>query len=292
MKFTKILIATSLIFFTSYSQAGFKTYEAEIDESEWIFEGNLLTCNLQHKVPRYGNAVFKKQAGKKQDLVFGLSYRMHPVSAVKVASVQSLSPSWLPKQRSRNLGELPIKNGGNIFVTKNTATWKLLNELETGRFPTFNYQEFDSIEDQVSVSLSAVGFRKPYDQFLDCLSELVPFKLEELAQMTLRFDFDQHKIRSKYKDQLKALAAYIRYDPNLEVVVVNGYTDSKGSRGYNDKLAQRRIDSVKELLTLEGAALSRIKTLAYGEKNPVASNRKASGRALNRRVYIKVSHVQ
>ena len=110
--------------------------------------------------------------------------------------------------------------------------------------------------------------------------------------MTLRFDFDQHKIRSKYKDQLKALAAYIRYDPNLEVVVVNGYTDSKGSRGYNDKLAQRRIDSVKELLTLEGADLSRIKTLAYGEKNPVASNRKASGRALNRRVYIKVSHVQ
>jgi outer membrane protein OmpA-like peptidoglycan-associated protein len=292
MRLIKTLLSALLAFYCQSTQASFKTYEAPLDESNWYFDGNLLACSLNHTIPMYGKASFNKRAGKKQDLVFNLSYRKQPISAVKVASVQSLSPSWLPRQRSRTLGEIPILNGSNIFSTKNTATWKLLNELEVGRFPTFSYQDFESIEDQVAVSLSAVGFKKPYDKFLDCLSTLVPYRLEELTKMTLRFDFDQHKIRSQYKEKLKALAAYVRYDPNLEVVVINGYTDSKGSRGYNDKLAQRRIDSVQKLLTLEGANLSRIKTLAFGEKDPVASNRKPSGRALNRRVYIKVSHVQ
>lgn len=285
---SKLIISCHLVACCFYANASYKIYEAELSESDWQFIGNPLGCKLTHSVPSYGDAFFAKQAGKKQSLEFKLSYKRQPITAVKVASIQSLSPSWLPRQRPRNLGNIKISPGDHIFQTKDTASWKILNELEVGRFPTFRYQSFESIQDQVAVSLSAVGFKQPYDQFLDCLTSLVPYKLNELKQMTLRFDFDKYSLKESYLNKLNALAAYVSYDPNLEVVFINGYTDSKGSRGYNEKLASKRIASVQKILMQHGADANRFKTIAYGEKKPVASNRKASGRALNRRVYIKV----
>ena len=289
----RILLLTSIstlaLFASLTVQASYKTYEAEIGESSWQFNGNPLSCKLIHKVPFYGDAIFDKQAGIKQPLSFKLNYKRQPINAVSVATVRSLAPSWLPQQRARDLGEVEIMQGQHIFKTSNIASWKLLNELEVGRFPTFRYQDFESAQDKVSVSLSAVGFKHPYEQFLDCLTSLVPFKLHQLNKMTLRFDFDKHSIRQNYHEKLQALAAYVRHDPNVEVVFIHGYTDSKGSRGYNHKLSEKRIASVQKMLSLDGVDSSRFKTLAFGEKKPVASNRSAKGRALNRRVYIRVS---
>ncbi len=288
----KQLILTSLILtgliLSDMPLAAYKTFEADISESTWQFNGNPLNCQLSHQVPYYGTATFEKNSGKGQLLNFNLSYKRQTVTNVKVASVQSLSPSWFPNRPAKQLGELPIKPGSPIFNAKGTASWKLLNELEVGQFPMFRYQDFESIEDQVAVSLSAVGFKQPFNEFLDCLSNLVPFKLHELKQMTLRFDFAKHKVKPNYREKLKALAAYIRHDPEIEVIFISGHTDSKGSRFYNHKLSERRIASVKDLLTLPGTDESRFKTLPHGERKPVATNRNASGRALNRRVYIRV----
>jgi len=285
----KTISVSFLLFYSLASSASFKVYEAEVGESTWQFNGNPISCSLSHNIPFYGDASFSKIAGKKEALKFNLSYKRHVINQVKVASITSLSPSWLPRHRARNIGEITINRGNNIFTSQKLASWKLLNELEVGRFPTFRYQNFDTIEDQVAVSLSAVGFKQPYDKFLNCLNTLVSYKLNELTKMTLRFDFDKSSVRAVYHKKLKALAAYAQYDPNLEVVFIHGFADSKGSRNYNQLLSEKRIASVQKILSSEGADSSRFKTLAFGEKNPVASNRNASGRALNRRVYIRVS---
>lgn len=286
--FNRHHLALGLLFLLPPASASYRVYEADIADSNWQFSGTPLKCNLSHKVTHYGNATFSKDSGKNKPLKFAMSYKRHPITTVKVASVQSMSPSWFPNQRTKSLGEVPISNGKSIFQTQDTGSWKLLNELEIGRFPMFRYQDFESLEDQVAVSLSSVGFKQPYDQFLDCLSDLVPYQLDELKQMTLRFDFAKHTIRKNYQDKLKALAQYVRHDPNLEVVLLSGHTDSKGSRGYNHKLSERRIASVQALLTLPGTDTSRFKTEAHGERKPIASNRQVNGRALNRRVYIRI----
>jgi sodium-type flagellar protein MotY len=283
-----ITLLISGVFASSAANAAYKTFEADISESTWQFEGTPLNCQLTHQVPYYGTASFQKSAGKKQQLGFQMSYKRQPLASVKVASVQSMSPSWLPNRPAKSLGELAIHSGQSIFKTKGLASWRLLNELEVGRFPMFRYQDFESLEDQVAVSLSAVGFKQPYAKFLNCLSSLVPFKLNELKQMTLRFDFAKHKVKQNYHQKLNALAAYIKYDPEVEVVFISGHTDSKGSRYYNHKLSERRITSVKTMLTLPGTSENRFKTIPHGERKPVATNRNASGRALNRRVYIRV----
>jgi sodium-type flagellar protein MotY len=284
---TNIFIALALV--CSNAVAGFKVYEAPMDDSKWQFEGSLINCRLSHSIPFYGDAEFEKNAGKNKDLDFKIGYKRQPLTTQKTATVQAIAPSWQPQQASRYLGEVKLASGKYLLKSKNIASWKLLNELEGGRFPTFNYQAFNQHEDQVSVALSSIGFQPEYDKFLDCLGSLITFDLHEVEKMTLYFDFDRDSVRAVNKPKLDALAAYIRFDPSIEVVFIEGYTDSKGSRSYNQKLAERRIASVKKQLSLEGVDQNRFKTIAYGEKNPAARNRTASGRAKNRRVYIKIA---
>jgi OOP family OmpA-OmpF porin len=72
------------------------------------------------------------------------------------------------------------------------------------------------------------------------------------------------------------------------VVIAVGHTDSVGSDKYNDRLSQRRADSVKAYLVSKGIEPNRIYTEGKGEKQPVASNKTKEGRAKNRRVEIEV----
>jgi len=71
-------------------------------------------------------------------------------------------------------------------------------------------------------------------------------------------------------------------------VVVEGHTSSDGSKGYNQKLSERRAASVKDALTALGADGSRISTLGLGESNPIKDNNRAAGRKINRRVQFAV----
>ena len=72
------------------------------------------------------------------------------------------------------------------------------------------------------------------------------------------------------------------------MVIAVGHTDSVGSDKYNDRLSQRRADSVKAYLVSKGIEPNRIYTEGKGEKQPVASNKTKEGRAKNRRVEIEV----
>lgn len=72
-------------------------------------------------------------------------------------------------------------------------------------------------------------------------------------------------------------------------VRVEGYTDSTGSESYNQDLSERRAMAVRDALTAEGIARSRIEVMGYGEAYPVASNDTSAGRQQNRRVEIVIS---
>ena len=78
---------------------------------------------------------------------------------------------------------------------------------------------------------------------------------------------------------------------NLEVIIAVGHTDSVGSDAYNQKLSLKRAEAVKAYLTGKGIEANRVYTEGKGEKQPIADNRTAEGRAKNRRVEIKITPV-
>ncbi len=75
---------------------------------------------------------------------------------------------------------------------------------------------------------------------------------------------------------------------NLEVIIAVGHTDSIGTDAYNQKLSVRRAEAVKAYLVSKGIEKNRVYTEGKGEKQPVADNKTAEGRAKNRRVEIEV----
>jgi OOP family OmpA-OmpF porin len=63
-----------------------------------------------------------------------------------------------------------------------------------------------------------------------------------------------------------------------------GYTDSRGSTALNLQLSKDRAEAVKMFMVNHGADGSLIQTEGYGKAHPIASNKTARGRKLNRRV--------
>ena len=101
------------------------------------------------------------------------------------------------------------------------------------------------------------------------------------------FDFDKSVVKPEGKAKLDDLIGKIK-DINLEVIIAVGHTDSVGSDTYNQKLSVRRSEAVKAYLVSKGIEKNRVYTEGKGEKQPVADNKTAEGRAKNRRVEIEV----
>ena len=101
------------------------------------------------------------------------------------------------------------------------------------------------------------------------------------------FDFDKSIIKPEGRSKLDDLANKIR-DINLEVIIAIGHTDSVGSDAYNQRLSVRRAEAVKAYLVSKGIEANRVYTEGKGEKQPIADNKTADGRAKNRRTEIEV----
>lgn len=105
------------------------------------------------------------------------------------------------------------------------------------------------------------------------------------------FDFDKSVLKPEGKAKLDDLTAKVK-NINLEVIIAVGHTDSVGSDAYNQKLSVRRAEAVKAYLVSKGIEKNRVYTEGKGEKQPVADNKTAAGRAKNRRVEIEVVGTQ
>ncbi|EJA9823995.1 fibronectin-binding outer membrane protein CadF [Campylobacter coli] len=100
------------------------------------------------------------------------------------------------------------------------------------------------------------------------------------------FGFDKVDINPVFEEKIKEIAQILdenaRYDTILE-----GHTDNIGSRSYNQKLSERRAESVAKELEKFGVDKDRIQTVGYGQDKPRSSNDTKEGRADNRRVDAK-----
>jgi OOP family OmpA-OmpF porin len=102
------------------------------------------------------------------------------------------------------------------------------------------------------------------------------------AMSNLEFDFGKYTIRSRsfvYLDRLAELLVKKHFGLKL-----SGHTDAIGSEAANLKLSENRANSVKDYLVSKGADASHIEAIGFGESQPLAPNKTAKGRQMNRRV--------
>ena len=101
------------------------------------------------------------------------------------------------------------------------------------------------------------------------------------------FDYNSAALRSASRSTLQEMADVFQRYPQT-TLRVEGHTDSTGSASYNQRLSERRANSVAGYIENMGVSTSRIDAIGYGESQPRANNSTASGRQMNRRVEIKV----
>ena len=105
------------------------------------------------------------------------------------------------------------------------------------------------------------------------------------------FDFGKANLKSQFYPALDNVASTLA-QYNQTIVEVSGHTDSVGSDAANQTLSVQRANSVGNYLIGKGLVRERFEIVGFGESRPVASNDTDSGRALNRRVEIRVVPLQ
>ncbi|WP_025822499.1 flagellar protein MotY [Shewanella marina] len=283
----KILLITTLSL-PFAAVADMRQYVAAIDNSSWrLAENTPVQCRLEHDIPSYGKAVFISEASKQLNLHFVLDMWLKP-DAVTNAKLMSKSPDWRPGKASTPITYIEYKKHFNGEVAKKDA-WFMLNELERGMQPTFYYSDWYNRNQQVAVGLSSANFKRNYNAFKDCLSRLLPYGYEDIAFTVLNYESGGNDLTQISQRQLKRVQEYLAYDQDVDLVLVDAYTDSYGSRSVNQRVAQGRAHSVKDFMIAKGIPKERIVTMAHGEKRPVATNDEIDERAKNRRVVIRIN---
>jgi OOP family OmpA-OmpF porin len=111
------------------------------------------------------------------------------------------------------------------------------------------------------------------------------------------FDFDKSNLKPAGQAKLDELVGDLR-QVDISSIAVKGYTDSIGTEAYNQRLSERRADTVRSYLVEKGVNSSVVTAQGFGEADPVAPNAlpngkdNPAGRAQNRRVEITVDGTQ
>lgn len=283
-----IFIATLPVIFITDVDAAARTYGAGFERSEWrVSEYSPLQCTLEHDIPRYGQVRFESEASRELNMRVVLGMKRLP-DTYSEAQVYSVSPSWRATTAPRRLGSLPLYRQYDSELGKRMS-WVLLTELDKGMMPTISYADWHNETDTVQVSISAVNFHQRYDDFMECVSGLLPFGFEDIAFTVLNYKEQSIELTNGSKRKLMRVGEYLSYDQDIELVLLAGYTDAYGSREENQALSVSRAQTVKDFLVEQGLKESQISIKGHGEMRHTAGNENELERRQNRRVVVQIT---
>ncbi len=102
------------------------------------------------------------------------------------------------------------------------------------------------------------------------------------------FDTNKSNLKADGKAQLDDVASKISGTARVTDIKIVGHTDSMGTEEYNQQLSVRRATTVRDYLASKGVSTSLMSISGMGESSPVADNSTKAGRAMNRRVEVKI----
>lgn len=108
---------------------------------------------------------------------------------------------------------------------------------------------------------------------------------ELLSKRIIYFEFDRAELKPEDETLIAAHARYLASHPGTRVRL-EGHTDERGTREYNIGLGERRAQTVRRALLLQGVAETQVATVSYGEERPAAASSDEVAWAQNRRVEI------
>jgi outer membrane protein OmpA-like peptidoglycan-associated protein len=164
----------------------------------------------------------------------------------------------------------------------NTEVAKLREEMQTG--DKANSDRIDALEKDLQ------SFRSEYQVSMERMQGMLKFNVP------VHFEFDRAELREGDRPLLDRFAGVVKEHYPNAVITVEGFADPVGSTRYNQRLAQRRAESVKGYLVSSGGlGDANLRTVSYGEarNRQIVQGAGGPGEGLeNRRVALVVDYAQ
>ena len=118
------------------------------------------------------------------------------------------------------------------------------------------------------------------------VANLDDYKLQ--STVSVPFQFNRYMLSKDAQQDLDKLADNVKSDKRY-FIAVEGYTDTTGTKQYNETLSRQRANAVMEYLVgKHDIPVYRIHMIGLGEQRPVDEAHNRAARAKNRRVEVKV----
>lgn len=157
----------------------------------------------------------------------------------------------------------------------------LLKNLLFGDYKTSSSNKERIIHDTIYVN-------KEKQDTLTYVDETTNTTVKMLSLPNVQFEKNKTKLLSSSLSDLNSLADYLLQNKEINAEII-GHTDSDGDATANKELSQFRAEEVKRYIVSLGVQESRIKATGKGEYEPRTENETAEGRAMNRRVEVKLT---
>lgn len=167
--------------------------------------------------------------------------------------------------------------GNNVGKGKNAALGAVLGGIIGGVAGNVIGNKMDKQAKDIKETLPGAEVERVGDGIKITMNESI-----------VTFAFNSSDLTSVAKANLDKLNQVLVNNPDTNINIY-GHTDSVGADDYNQKLSERRANSVRSYLMSKGISSNRLFALGEGEAMPVASNDTDAGRAKNRRVEFAIT---
>ena len=116
-------------------------------------------------------------------------------------------------------------------------------------------------------------------------------KVSVVSLPNVQFEQSKAKLLNSSKEELDRLTKHLLENEQVKAEII-GHTDNLGDDQVNQKLSQERAEAVRQYLLSGGVAPDRVKAIGKGETEPKTTNESPEGRAMNRRVEVRLSETE
>lgn len=262
------------------------TFQTRLENIEWKVEGDQFECRLSQPITDFGAGEFVRRAG--EQATFRLKATGYSLASGSATLIAAAAP-WQPGRSDLNLGAVKVGNGEIPFNTNQAQAGRLIAGLMEGRSPVIRHALRDG--GAMEVRLLPAKFSKAFGDFQQCTAKLLPMNFEQVRQAEIGFPGGGIELDAQAKRRLDTVLAYMKADPTVNRVELDGHSDNSGNRLTNRDLSRRRALAVMDYLKAQGVPEEQITLRFHGEQYPLVPNTNNANRARNRRVNIHLDRV-
>lgn len=260
-------------------------YGSSLENTQWRVSGSVFECRFEQPLPGYGTAMFYHQAG--HDIQFRLE-TLRNLMDTSQAKISITPPPWQPSTRSESLGTAKLVNKNPNLTLDTVRSNRFLHALLEGQWPAISHYTAYDKNKYVDLHVSAVSFKDYYPIYMECASQLLRVNFKQVENSKVFFNVGEHMLDPNDKRILDNIIYYIKNDPRVYAVYLDGHTDDTGRGFQNREISRARVGQVEQYMLDHGIDQDMVTTRFHGARYPIATNGTAKGRAENRRVTIEL----